>query len=924
VRFDRLRLEHFKCYEAVDVRLDPGVTVIHGLNGSGKSSLLEAAFFALYGSKALGPDRTLDDIVTIGAEETVVELWFTHAGRSYHLKRRLRVRESGTQTVECVLEGDGGTGDEAGHGPGDEDGEEHGDEDGAVGTYEGATDVRRRVAELLRMDRAAFVNCAFVRQGEVNKLIEAAPGERQTMIDDLLQLGKLEDYRERADRARVGVGRVRDDTQGALAQLDDQIAAKEEKDLHDRLNETESELASVQDDIEHYEEQRAAAVETKSAAENLLETYEEMREELDTVEADVERLREAIAETAGERDELAEEIQAARETEVELVEERDDVLAATKLAADTADGTDRDAIEAHLESLEEDIEDLRERNLELIEEKNEYESDAERARDAADDLAERAETRRAEAAETEAEIDAARETLADRRETLDEQAERIAELEGEFEDAPVDEGEAADWHDDVAEELSELREDIATREATLESERDALAEATELLEAGKCPTCGQDVAGAPHVDTIDEDEARIEELESELAALDDERDELVDRRDRATELRETERELASLRDERSNLADLLDQKETTIAEKAERIETLREEADDLEERAEAQRETAADAEAEAEAVREAIGEANTEQSALRERIERIEELLETWDDLAACREGIERREERRQQLEATNDERRERLAEKRERKRELSTEIEDASVEEAREERREAEAYVDRVDEELASLRDRRDELQEARGAIRNEIEELEALGERREDLAETLEHLESLYSEAADLEEMYGSLRAELRQRNVESLERMLNESFDLVYENDSYSHIELDGEYRLTVYQKDGEPLAPDQLSGGERALFNLSLRSAIYRLLAEGIEGAAPMPPLILDEPTVFLDSGHVSRLVDLIEHMRDIGVEQLLVVSHDEELVAAADDLLAVRKDATSNRSSVERVDAAAPIRAIGDD
>ena len=102
MRFDRLRLEHFKCYEAVDVRLDPGVTVIHGLNGSGKSSLLEAAFFALYGSKALGPDRTLDDIVTIGAEETVVELWFTHAGQSYHLKRRLRVRESGTQTVECV------------------------------------------------------------------------------------------------------------------------------------------------------------------------------------------------------------------------------------------------------------------------------------------------------------------------------------------------------------------------------------------------------------------------------------------------------------------------------------------------------------------------------------------------------------------------------------------------------------------------------------------------------------------------------------------------------------------------------------------------------------------------------------------------------------------------------------------------------
>jgi len=67
--------------------------------------------------------------------------------------------------------------------------------------------------------------------------------------------------------------------------------------------------------------------------------------------------------------------------------------------------------------------------------------------------------------------------------------------------------------------------------------------------------------------------------------------------------------------------------------------------------------------------------------------------------------------------------------------------------------------------------------------------------------------------------------------------LERTLNETFELVYGNDAYSHIELDGEYVLTVYQKDGEPLDPEQLSGGERALFNLSLRCAIYRLLSRG---------------------------------------------------------------------------------------
>jgi exonuclease SbcC len=157
----------------------------------------------------------------------------------------------------------------------------------------------------------------------------------------------------------------------------------------------------------------------------------------------------------------------------------------------------------------------------------------------------------------------------------------------------------------------------------------------------------------------------------------------------------------------------------------------------------------------------------------------------------------------------------------------------------------------------------------------------------------------------------MYGDLRADLRQRNVAELERLLNETFELVYRNDAYSRIELDGDYELTVYQKDGEALSPEQLSGGERALFNLSLRCAIYRLIAEGIEDTAPLPPLILDEPTVFLDAGHVAKLVDLIDAMCEHGVEQILVVSHDPNLVDAADDVVRVESDPTTNTSSVER-------------
>lgn len=40
----RLRLRHFRTYETLDLRLAPGITILHGPNGSGKTNVLEAAF----------------------------------------------------------------------------------------------------------------------------------------------------------------------------------------------------------------------------------------------------------------------------------------------------------------------------------------------------------------------------------------------------------------------------------------------------------------------------------------------------------------------------------------------------------------------------------------------------------------------------------------------------------------------------------------------------------------------------------------------------------------------------------------------------------------------------------------------------------------------------------------------------------------
>ncbi|ELZ25015.1 chromosome segregation protein [Halosimplex carlsbadense 2-9-1] len=884
MRFERVRLSNFKCYDDADVRLDRGVTVIHGLNGSGKSSLLEACFFALYGSKGL--ENELGEIVTIGADDTEVELWFAHAGDSYHVERRVRATGERPTTAKCVLEGP--------------------DE-----TVEGARDVRAYVEELLRMDADAFVNCAYVRQGEVNKLINATPAERQDMLDSLLQLGKLEEYRERASDARVGVDRVRRDKRGSLSQLDDQIEAKEDENLHARLNDHRTELESVTSDIDRFEQQREKAVETRDQAAEILDSYEDKRAELDDLESDIEGLREAISETERDREDLSETISDRREARADHREELAGLLPETELSGSADDPPEPAAVESLLDDLAERDDELQETLQDVTAEVSEHGTRAENLRESADDLESQAESKREQADDLDADVAETREKVADKREQIADLEERIESLEGEFEDAPAEFGAAESFREEVAEELSEVRETVASLDADVKNQREAIEEAESLLAEGKCPECGQDVDGSPHVESIDDDRERLADLETDLEAARERRDDLEARLEEAERLVDVESEVRECRSDRSTFEQLVDQREDTLEEKVEQAERLREEADEAESDAAEKRE-AAQAEADAaEASRERVGEINAERGTIRERRERLERVDGLLAEIADATDAVERLRERREQLEETNDERRERLAEKRERRSDLQEEFDEDRIEGAREQREKAADYIEQADAKLEGLRERRDELQSAVGGVEAEIEELESLRERREALAERVEWLDSLYDEAEQLQRMYGDLRAELRRRNVESLEAMLNEIFDLVYQNDSYARIELSGEYELTVYQKDGEPLDPEQLSGGERALFNLSLRCAIYRLLAEGIEGAAPMPPLILDEPTVFLDSGHVSQLVELVEAMRDYGVEQILVVSHDDELVGAADDLVRVEKDSTTNRSSVRR-------------
>ena len=79
----RLKVENIRSYKELDLSFKNGVTVVSGANGSGKSSLLEACFTGLFGSKTLDKYFVLSDIITKGASKASILLEFEQNGHNY-------------------------------------------------------------------------------------------------------------------------------------------------------------------------------------------------------------------------------------------------------------------------------------------------------------------------------------------------------------------------------------------------------------------------------------------------------------------------------------------------------------------------------------------------------------------------------------------------------------------------------------------------------------------------------------------------------------------------------------------------------------------------------------------------------------------------------------------------------------------------
>ena len=161
MRLNSLHLVNFRQHADSRISFDSGLTGIIGPNGSGKTTILEAVAWALYGNSAARGTRESLRFNRAPSRATVrVELDFDLAGHRYRVVR-------GLTNAELYLDGAAAP---------------------IANSITGVTDLLQR---RLGMTRAEFFNTYFTGQKELNVMAAMGPSDRAKFLSRVLGYEKL-------------------------------------------------------------------------------------------------------------------------------------------------------------------------------------------------------------------------------------------------------------------------------------------------------------------------------------------------------------------------------------------------------------------------------------------------------------------------------------------------------------------------------------------------------------------------------------------------------------------------------------------------------------------------------------------------------------------------------------------------------------
>jgi len=203
----KLTLKNFLCYGDAVPTLDlEGLHLVClcGRNGHGKSALLDAITWALWG-KARG--RTHDELIRFGRDEMLVDLEFSARDDRYRVTRRHAAgagrRRTGSSDLQLQVQAGDGFQPITGN------------------TIRGT---QVEIDRITGMDYDTFINSAFLLQGRADEFTNKTAGDRKEVLAKILDLGYYDRLQERARQRTVEKKGKAEGAQSELERMGQELA----------------------------------------------------------------------------------------------------------------------------------------------------------------------------------------------------------------------------------------------------------------------------------------------------------------------------------------------------------------------------------------------------------------------------------------------------------------------------------------------------------------------------------------------------------------------------------------------------------------------------------------------------------------------------------------------------------------------------
>ena len=251
-----------------------------GPTGSGKSSIIDAIVFSLYGSVPRIGQRDVAPIVSLGKLEARVRFEFSLEGTDYTVARVVRRTKTGASTAEARLERDGEV---------------------LAGT---ADEVTETVGRLLGLGFDHFTKSVVLPQGQFAAFLHDRPADRQKLLRELLDLSVYERMRDLAKQRKTAADTEVQVLQTQLNELTHATpdATKLAEKRLQRLQDLAGKVEEAEPALQALRDQVRAAADSKARARKSIDRLKTVQvpDGIPVLAARLAKARDAVLETTGE------------------------------------------------------------------------------------------------------------------------------------------------------------------------------------------------------------------------------------------------------------------------------------------------------------------------------------------------------------------------------------------------------------------------------------------------------------------------------------------------------------------------------------------------------------------------------------------------------------------------------------------------